>query len=358
MLMKFLIFAGLALLAAGYLGLRRVSLDVSLGLMGAGVLLIMLPFFLLARSASGLFGGDKKLANHITEMQLRFFCVLGLVVGMVGMQVSPGGVNPWTIGFLGLALGSGLAYGIGRAKLDPDGGTGNAIRLFISAAAVFGLIVSVITLISQLSGTSDMPTRWNVYSYLGAAGVFASIYAFYYGLAYQVNTDLVEMLRPLGFTLADGGPLAKAGRYDVCGSWEGVETLVNVTQTEREQDVPAGYYIEVSCAVRNWAGHRLLIHPKGYFNRPLGTPLLLPGAEAPAEWGAYGVYCDYPEAVPPLLAALNGPDGPVFGAGRNFAYLLLDKGRLTLGVSEPGRPSLNKVKRLMTLTADPARIIR
>lgn len=353
--------AGIALLMAGCLGLCfkfQHSIGISLVLLGFGVLLTQLPFFQLARAASELPIDDEKLSRDLRKVRLRFYCIAGAVAGIVGIQLSPDGVNWWTVGFLCFSLASGLAYAIGRAVLDPAGGASNMFRVFLGGAAVLGFMVSVITLISQLSGESDMPTRWNVYSYEAVAGFFASIYAFYYAVAYQVNIDLVDMLRPLGFTLADGGPLGRDGKYDVRGMWQGVETLVNVNQSERQRGAAAGFFLEVSCAVQNWSGRRLLIHPKGYFNKPLGVPLTLPAAKAPPEWDKYGVYCDPPEAAPELLAALNKPDGPVFGTGKNFSYLLLDKGRLALGITRLGHPGLDTVKRIMTRTADSAKVIR
>lgn len=365
MLEKLILAAGLLLTVAGYALLQASrnsgnSLAVSLALMGAGVLLLMLPGYRLASAALDLMlglgeAGDKRLTNELKEMRLRYLCIAAAVMGLVCLQLAPGGVNRWSVGFLALILGSGLVYGAGYARLGGPGAAGNVIRLFIGGAAFFGFIVSGVTLIQQLSGASDMPTRWNVYTYMGVAGLAASIYGFYYSLVYQTNANLMYMLEPLGFTLADSGLLGRDGKYDARGTWEGVETLVNIDQTERHKSAPAGFFLEVSCAAAGWGGRRLLLHPGNYFNRPLGAPLTLPKAPALPGWEDYGVYCDPPEAAQPLLAALGGPDGPVRGAGGRFSYLLLDDGRLAVGVSGEGHPSLEQVKRVMTATARAAK---
>ncbi|MCX5793618.1 MAG: hypothetical protein NTY45_15570 [Elusimicrobia bacterium] len=360
---KISLIAGLLLMAAGYFRLHgphysENALGVALTLMGAGLLLVLFPAYRFALAASKLkelLRGESKIENELTEIRLRFICIAAGVAGAVGLEFSPGGFNYWTLGFSGFILAAGLVYVAGYARLKGAAGLSNTLRLLLSAAALFGGMVSVITLIQQLSGASDMPTRWNIYSFLGLAGLAASVYAGYYGMAYQTNTDILETLRPFGFTPADSGLLGKDGRYDARGVWEGVETLVNVNQTEAQENCPAGFYLEISCAAAGWDGRRLLVHPAGYFNRPFGAPLTLPRAEAPAGWEKYGVYCDPPEAAPSLLAVIGGPGGPMLGAGTDFSYLLLDKGRLVLGVSCAGHPEPGRLKRTMTLAADCAR---
>lgn len=359
MLAKIFVTAGLILTGSGFLLLQTSrssgdSLGISLALMGAGVLLMMMPSYSFASADLHLLRGgpeDKKLSNELKLIRLRFLCITAGVAGFICFQFAPNGINGWTLGFLGLILASGLVYAAGHARLGGSGAASNVFRLIIGGAAFAGFIVSVVTLITHLSGASDMPTRWNVYSYLGAAGLTASIYAFYYSLMYQTNTDLLDLLEPLGFTLADSGPLGRDGKYDARGTWMGVETLVNVNQTERHKNSPASFYLEVSCAVANWSGRRLLVHPGGFLNRPLGMPLALPKAPTLPGWERHGIYCEPPEAAQPLLTALGGQDGPVQAAGSQFSYLLLDAGRLALGVSMEGHPKREYIKRVMTLTA-------
>ncbi len=365
MFMRIMSAVGIALLGAGYFWMRTQrasgnSPDGCLVLMGAGALLLLFPGYRLAVTGLGLPGGgnsNKKFSNLLTETRFRFVCIAAVIIGIVGMKFSPGGFNNWTLGFIGLTLLAVGSYAAVYVRLGPPGRFSNLLRFLVGTASACGLMAGAVTLIIQLSGASDMPDRWNVYSFMGLIGLAASIYGGYYALNYQTDTDVVELLEPLGFTLADSGPLGRDGKYDARGVWKGIGTLVNVNQIEWSRDCPPSFYLEISCEAPGWAGRRLLVHPKGYLHRPLGVPLLLPSAPPVAGWEDCGVYCDPPEAAPVLLRAIAGGGGPSPACEGGFAYLLLDKGRLVLGFSREGHPSREYLVKMMDLAAGSARAI-
>lgn len=365
MLSRIISIAGLLMMGAGFLLLETRfsggdSLAAVLALMGGGALLLLLPLYRVAVAAGavpGLLDGNKKLSREMAKIRLHYSAMAAVIVGLVGLQFSPHGFNPWSVGFTLFVLAAGAAYLIGRAALEGPAGFSNMVKVLTGAAAVCGGLVSVITLILQLSGAGDMPQRWNIYSYLGLAGLAASLYAAYYALNYQTNADLLFMLAPHGFTMADSGPLGRDGKYDARGSWNGAEMLVNLTEFPAHKSSPPSFSLQVRCELKAWSGRRLLMHPGGFLNRPLGVPLGLPKADKPQGWERYAVYCEPPEAAPTLLRALGEKDGPVFGPGKDFSYLLMDEGRLELAVERTGSPAPRYVKRVMTLAAGAAKAL-
>lgn len=365
MLSKFIAAAGLLMMGAGFLLLETRfsggdSLAAVLALTGGGALLLLLPLYRVAAAAGavpGLLDGNKKLSRAMAEIRLRYSVMAAVIVGLVGLQLSPHGFNPWSVGFTLFVLAAGLAYFAGRAALQGPAGFSNTLRLLTGAAAFCGGLVSVITLILQLSGAGDMPQRWNLYSYLGLAGLAASLYAAYYAINYQTDPDLLDMLAPHGFAMADSGPLGRDGKYDARGTWNGTEMLVNLTQFPAQKSSPPSFALQVRCELKAWSGRRLLVHPGNFLNRPLGLPLGLPKAEKPPGWERYAVYCEPPEAAPALLRAIGAKDGPVFGPGKGFSFLLLDKSRLELAVERTGNPAPRHVKGVMTLAAAAAKVL-
>lgn len=365
MLSRIISIAGLLMMGAGYLLLgTRFSggdwLAVLLALMGGGALLLLLPLYRVALAAGavpGLLDGNKKLSRAMAEIRLRYSALAAVIVGLVGLQLSPHGFNSWSVGFTLFVLAAGAAYLAGRAALEGPSGFANMVKVLAGVAAFFVGIASVITLILQLSGASDVPQRWNLYSYLGLAGLAASAYAAYYALNYQTDADLLDMLTPHGFAMADSGPLGRDGKYDARGSWDGVEMLVNMTQFPPHKSSPPSFSLQVRCELKNWSGRRLLVHPGGFLNRPLGVPLGLPKADKPPGWDKHAVYCDPPEAAAAFMRAIGAGDGPVFGSGGDFSFLLMDKGRLELAVERAGRPAPRYVKRVMTLAAGAAKAL-
>jgi hypothetical protein len=365
MISKLIAIAGLLMMGAGYLLLdTRFSggdgLAALLALMGGGALLLLLPLYRVALAAGavpGLLAGDKKLSRDMAEIRLRYISMAAVIVGLVGLQLSPYGFNSWSIGFSLFVLAAGAAYLAGRAALEGPAGLSNVVKVLAGLAAFCGGMVSVITLILQLSGASDMPQPWNIYSYMGLAGLAASLYAAYYALTYQTDADLLFMLAPHGFTMADSGPLGRDGKYDARGSWDGVEMLVNMTQFPPHKSSPPSFSLQVRCELKNWSGRRLLVHPGGFLNRPLGVPLGLPKAEKTRGWEKYSVYCEPPEAALSLLGAIGAKDGPVLGTGSDFSFLLMDGGRLELAMERTGRPAPRYVKRVMTLAAGAAKAL-
>ena len=362
MLTSIISVAGAVLFGAGYFWLQirrgQGAISVSVLLMGAGALLLLLPGYRLSvlttRILAGLPERDKKLSDLLTDQRLRALCIAAGIVGIAGLAVSPDGVNSWTMGFFGLAAASGLIYAAAHSVLGGPGAFGNVALWFVKMGGFCGLVVSIVTLISQLSGASDTPTRWNVYSLYGLLGLGASVYAIYYGLYYETDLEVVELLKPLGFTLAESGPLGRDGKYDARGVWKGIETLVNVSQSDGYKSSPPGFFLEISCAAPGWAGRRLLVHPKGYLQRPLGTPLFLPSAPGIEGWGDFGVYCDPPAAAADLLAVMSGCVSPIKAAKNGFSYFLLDKGRLAFGFSREGHPSREYLRRMLDLAASAA----
>lgn len=338
-------YLGVALLMGGYFWMKASrgmeSIGLPVVLMGAGVVLLLYPGYRLSVSLSGTgaANGDEKLRKLLSKDRLNFLCALAVVVGIAGLQLSPGGVNRWTVGFTGLALGAGALYAAGYALHGGAAAAANVVRIAFGVGGFVGLIVSGVTLITQLSGASDMPGRWNVYTLYGFLGLAASAYAIYYGMAYQINLDLLEMLEPLGFRPAESGPLSRDGKYDARGLWKGVDTLVNVDQSPGHKSAGPSFTLQIRCELKTHAGRRLLAYPGGLLNRPLGVPFALPGAEGPGEWAGYSVGCEPPEAAAPLLSALGSPSARGFTEGAGFSYLLLDGGSLTLAFSGAGYPA-------------------
>lgn len=361
MLDKIFIYTGLALLLVGLGWMKSLRGGDSFGLpmlmMGGGVLLILFPGFRHSAALSGGLEKDKALARLFAKDRLNFLCAAGVMAGITGLYFAPGGVNAWTLGFTGLALASVALYGAGYALIGGRAAAANVVRIAFGAGGCMGLIVSAVTLITQLSGASDMPDRWNIYTLYGFLGLAASVYAIYYGVAYQTNLDVLGMLEPLGFKPADSGPLARDGRYDARGVWQGVDTLVNVDQTPSHKNSPPSFELLIRCELRTHAGRRLLAHPGGLLQRPLGAPFTLPKAEGPGEWAGYSVGCEPPEAAPALLSALGSPSSRGFTSGAGFTQLLLDGGRLTLGFSGPGYPSLGYLRARLDQAAAAARAL-
>lgn len=363
MLDTIFIYTGLALLLGGFGWMKALrggdSFGLPLLLMGGGVLLILLPGYRHSAAISRIpgLGQDRSLARILGNERLNFLCAAAVMAGITGIYFSPGGVNAWTLGFTGLTLGAGVLYAVGYAVNGGAATAANVVRLAFGAGGFVGLIVSGVTLISQLSGASDMPTRWNIYTLYGFLGLAASVYAIYYGVAYQINLDLLEMLEPLGFNPADSGPLARDGKYDARGVWQGMDTLVNVDQTPRHKNSGPSFELQIRCELKTPPGRRLLVHPGSVLNRPLGAPFTLPRAEGPGDWAGYSVGCEPPEAAAPLLSALGSPPARGFTAGAGFAGLLLDGGRLTLYCSGSGYPSLHYLRGRLDAAVSAARAL-
>lgn len=363
MLDKIFIYLGLALMLGGYGWMRASrnpdSIALPLIMMGVGLLLVLFPGFRLSLSLAKIEGliKDKTLSRMLSRDRLNFFFWAALLAAVTGLHFSPGGVNRWTVGFTSLAVGAGLLYAVGYSVSGGKAAAANTVRLSFSAGGFMGLIVSGVTLISQLSGASDMPTRWNIYTLYGALGLAASVYAIYYGMAYQTNLDLLDMLGPLGFAPAESGPLGRDGVYDARGTWNGVETLVNVDQSPGHKNSGPSFSLLIRCDAGG-RSERLLAHPGGVLQRPLGAPFTLPKAEGPGEWAGLSVGCEPPEAAAGLLASLGSPSARGFTEGAGFTHLLLEGGRLTAGFSRNGYPSLNYLKGRLDAVASAASAMR
>jgi DMSO/TMAO reductase YedYZ heme-binding membrane subunit len=147
--------------------------------MGAGTVLLLLGSYINAKGVAALLdsvgGMDKRSQARLRWQRLRFWCVLAGVIGLVGLSLSTGGVNYRTVGFSCVAAGALLAAVIGRGLIYGPSAGSDSMRLLAAAGGIFGIIVSGVTLILQLSGASDSLTRWNPYSQLGAAGLAASL---------------------------------------------------------------------------------------------------------------------------------------------------------------------------------------
>jgi hypothetical protein len=362
-LYKISMYLGLALVLGGYGWMRASrtpdSMMLPLLTMGAGVLLMLFPSFKLSFSLSKIeeFRKDKKLARMISRDKLNFFFWTALMAAVTGLYLSPGGVNKWTVGFTSLALGAGLIYAVGYSISGGKAGASNTVRLAFSAGGFMGLIVCAVTLISQLSGASDMPTRWNIYTLEGVVGLAASGFAIYYGMAYQTNLDLLDMLEPLGFAPAESGPLGRDGVYDARGTWKGVDTLVNVDQSSGHKNSGPSFSLLLRCEVPG-RRERLLAHPGGVLQRPIGAPFTLPKAAGPGDWADLSVGCEPPEAAAGLLAALGSPASNGFTERAGFTHLLLEEGRLTVGFSREGYPSLDYLKGKLNAAAAAAAALR
>ena len=350
MLEKIAGYLGVALLLGGYFWMKASRGMESLGtpvvLMGAGAVLLLYPGYRLSVSLSGAgaAGANDKLRKLLAKDRLNFLCALAVVAGIAGLQLSPGGVNRWTVGFTGLALGAGALYAVGYALHGGAAAAANVARIAFGACGFMGLIVSGVTLIFQLSGASDMPDRWNVYALYGFLGLAASCCCIYYGMAYQVNLDLLETLEPLGFRPAESGPLSRDGKYDARGLWKGTDTLVNVDQNPGHKSSAPTFSLQIRCELKRGGGRRLLAHPGGVFRRPLGAPFTLPRAEGPGEWADFSVGCEPPEAAAALLSALGSPSARGLTEGAGFSGLLLEAESLTLWFSGDGYPSLNYLR--------------
>ena len=247
-------------------------------------------------------------------------------------------------------VAAALIYASGVSLLRRTGVFDSSLRWLVRMGGFAGLVVSIVSLISIFFGPSDRPAGLSAGTVYAVLGLAASAYAIYYGYHYRINVDLLQMLGPLGFRLADSGPFGRDGKYDARGEWKGASLLVNVNQTGAYKNCEPSFYLEICGEVKNWSGRRLLLQPKGFLSRALGLPLFLPAAAPLPGWEAYGVYGEPPEAAGEILSLLGGV-ARAAAAPEGFSYLLLDKGRVSLGYSGSGRPSLSYVKRRLDLAA-------
>ncbi len=293
---------------------------------------------------------DFKEARHPGELKLLLGCAVLGGGCFVGLALSPDGANPRSLGFLAGMAAAVLIYASGVSLLRRTGVFDSSVRWLIRWSGFAGLVVSGVSLLSIFFGGSDRPAGFSAGTVYAVLGLAVSIYAIYYGYYYRTNTALLEMLRPFGFTLADSGPFGRDGKYDARGVWKGAVMLVNVNQAGSYKGSEPSFFLEICCEIKNWSGRRFLLQPKGYLNRSLGLPLLMPLAVPPPGWEAFGVYGEPPEAAGEILTALGGVARDA-AAPEGFSYLLLAKDRVTLGYSGAGHPSLSYVKRRMDLAA-------
>jgi hypothetical protein len=231
----------------------------------------------------------------------------------------------------------------------------NTLSFTVGVLSVVGIAVSAVTLVIQLSGSSDMPERLNIYSYLGLAGAAASIAGLIYALNYRTSEEIVELLAPLGFVAADSGLFGRDGKYDAKGSVNGIEVLVNLSQNEPYRDSPPSFWVTAQCRVANPAGLRLFIRLGSYLKAPLGSPLGFKKIESP-DWAGYSV-SGGPEAdMISLLPRLKRAGAAIFGENDGFVSLRLEGEKLKVDISRPGRPDEDFAKMLVESAAAAARV--
>lgn len=286
---------------------------------------------------------------HPAEWKLLLACLAPGLAGLIGVFASPDGANIYSLGSVGLMAAAVIIYASGISLLRRTGTFDSSLRWFIRMGGFLALIAGGVGLIGTLSGTvgSGSDAAYSaLWALLGAGAIL-------YGYYYRTNTRILDLLGPLGFRLAESGPFARDGNYDVRGEWKGVTTLVNVNQSLPYKNCPASFFLEVCCEIKESQGRRLLLHPKGYFSRSLGLPLFIPSDPAKG-WENYGVYGEPQGAAAGLLSTLGAEAGAAVYA-HGFAYLLAQRGRLRLGYSGEGYPSRAYVTRRLDIAAAAAK---
>lgn len=348
--------AGLVIIVAGYLLIRVAGLAVylqaaCLGLMGVGLLL------LLVTPSHPAADKEKAAPGLITEPRLRYVCLALVIAGIAALSRSAEFFSAQTLVSIVTVLAAMLAYFAGRAAISGSAKGLNAALILIGLGSFCAMILSSVILLFSFAEASSAPEMWRMYSYVSGISLAASVYGVYYAFSYRVDTELLRMLARSGFRMADTGPLSRDGRFDARGVWDGTEMLVNVDRYPGSSSRKATFSLEVSCELKNWSGHRLLVHPSNDVIRPVLAAISIPKVDGPDGWDAYSVYCDPPEAAVRLLSAIGGKKGLTGGIGAGLCWLFMDKGRLTLSVHRVGEPGERYIKNVMTRTASWAKAV-
>jgi len=360
---------GMVLIVAGMVCLRLShggSLFItSLIALGAGGLLLFLPQLMLTfdlskveKDAPGAPGeADREIDKFINDTRTDYIAALVLFTGLISLWFSSGGTNPWTIGSVLLTLSSAVIYLWGKMRTGNAAVVrGNAICVVVGSLSGVAGMLCIVTLIIQLSGASDMPTRWNIYSFLGAAGLLAAMAGLWYAFKYQTNEEIIEMLAPLGFVTADSGLFGADGEYDAKGTLNGIVVLVNLTQNEPDRNSPANFTLTVMCRAANPRGLRLLIHKGNFLNAPLGSPVGLKKIKS-ADWTDYSV-SGGPEAdALMVLPLLKKAGAAAFSDRSGFTRLLIEGNELKADFWLEGRPEASYAKLLVETVSSAAKTI-
>ncbi len=164
----------------------------------------------------------------------------------------------------------------------------NALRGLIAVVSFAMLTVGMLVVMIYFFGHID---DLRPYVPWAMAGLVLAAAGFYYGIAYQQDTDLVKLAPEIGFVPADTGPGSPDGQYDIKGVAGGLPTLVNLERYPSSRNAPASFSLYILCRTANPYGVELRIKPEGLADKLSGPTLAVP------RWDWYSVRANNKELV-------------------------------------------------------------
>jgi hypothetical protein len=203
----------------------------------------------------------------------------------------------------------------------------NALRGLIGAVSFFMLVAGMLVIMICYFGHID---DLRPYVPLAFGGLALAAAGFYYGMAYQQDTDLVELAPDLGFTAADTGLAGPDGQYDIKGTVNGVQTLVNLEQGKAGRNRRSSFSIDILCRPANPRGLEFKMKPAGLMDQLAGTPPDLPG------WNDFSIAASDPQLLAAAFEGLTPARNRSFSEEMGFLSMELNGSELVFHFNHDG----------------------
>ncbi len=219
----------------------------------------------------------------------------------------------------------------------------NALRGLVAVVSFAMLTVGMLVVMICFFGHIDDLRPFVPWA---AAGLVLGAAGFYYGMAYQQDTDLVKLAPEIGFIPADTGPRGPDGQYDIKGTAGGLQTLVNLEQYPSSRNAPASFSIYILCRTANPYGVELKIKPEGLADKLSRPPLAVP------RWDWYSVRTNNEELVMKKLPAARQNGDSSFSDKYGFRSLEAKGTDFVFSFKRDGYFSVDGKEYLLKLLAD------
>lgn len=270
-----------------------------------------------------------------------------LLVGIAGLTLAPswrsemGQIDLFITALGALLLLYGAFYkGPSAVKKAEER---NAFRGLIAVVSFALLTVGMLVVMVCFFGHID---DLRPYVPAALAGLVLAAGGFYYGMAYQQDTDLVKLAPEIGFAPADTGPGSPDGQYDIKGVAGGLPTLVNLERYPSSQNAPASFSLYILCRTANPFGVELKIKPEGLAGKLAGPALAVP------RWDWYSVRTNNEELVMKKLPAARRSADSAFSDKYGFRSLELKGTDFVFSFKRDGYFSVEGKEYLLKLLAD------
>ncbi len=275
-----------------------------------------------------------------------FFGLFVAVSGALLVFLSPPGLGTGALGAGFCCAGCllvGVWYYLGQ-DVPRRQNTVRSLVFLAGAAAAFSGFVAVMVYLGEKERPGALLS-----SILGYAGMAGGVLAMIYGFRYHINSDLLQLAAEIGFAPADSGLTRPDGRYDLRGTVNGVEVLLDGSTYEATRNNRHSIALDVRCRVANTAGVRVAAYPGGLGGRPLKA--LPPSVEHVPYWDWHSVHSEPPDAAERLLAGARSIPNTVFQDKYGFKFLEINGNELTCTFGREGYFTAQYLRAIVTQAA-------